>query len=134
MGMSIGGRRRGSIGEINITPMIDVLLVLLIIFMVMQQALIRQAIVQVPSPDDETRDDPQPGSLVLEVEPGGRFLLNRQPLEGARLREELRAVFADRTRRVLFVKGSESVSYGEVAAVVDASIQAGVEVVGLVPR
>jgi biopolymer transport protein TolR len=120
--------------QINITPMIDVLLVLLIVFMVVQQGWIRQGNVQVPPPGGDELRESDPGALVLVVEPGGRISLNRQPLDGSRLTEELRAVFAERTRRVLFVKGEESLTYGEVAAVVDASVQAGVEVVGLVPR
>ncbi len=134
MGMAIGGRRRGAIGEINITPMIDVLLVLLIIFMVVQQAWMRQGNVQVPPPAGERPPEPDPTALVLVVEPGGRLHLNHQPLDASRLADELRTVFATRARKVLFVKGEESLTYGEVAAVVDASIQAGVEVVGLVPR
>lgn len=133
MGMASGGRRGGTMSQINITPMIDVMLVLLIVFMVVQQGWIRQGNVQVPPPGgDEVVSDP--GALVLVVEPGGRFTLNQQRLDGSRLTEELRAVFADRARRVLFVKGEESLTYGEVAAVVDASIRAGVDVVGLVPR
>ncbi|HEV3051342.1 MAG TPA: biopolymer transporter ExbD [Longimicrobium sp.] len=134
MAMTIGGRRGGAIGEINMTPMIDVLLVLLIIFMVVQQGLQRGLSVQVPAPRDDRPVPEQPENLVLQVEPGGRYLLNRQPVARERLAEELGAVFAGRTRKVLFVKGAESLTYGEVVGAVDASRAAGVQVVGLVPR
>ena len=134
MAMGIGGRRGGSISEINVTPMIDVLLVLLIIFMVVQQGLQRGLSVQVPPPPDGRPVPAQTGSLVLELEPGGRYLLNRQPVVRERLAQELGAVFAGRTRKVLFVKGAESLTYGEVVGAVDAGRAAGVQVVGLVPR
>jgi biopolymer transport protein TolR len=131
MAMGMGGKR-GSISDINMTPMIDVLLVLLIIFMVVQQGLQRGLSVQVP-PVEDRPVDPSPESLVLEVEPGGRYLLNRQPVAAGQLEKTLTAVFAERQRKVLFVKGAESLSYGDVVGAVDASRAAGVQVVGLVP-
>ncbi|HEU4884232.1 MAG TPA: biopolymer transporter ExbD [Longimicrobium sp.] len=133
MAMTTGGRK-GSISQINMTPMIDVLLVLLIIFMVMQQGLQRGLSVQVPPPPDGRPILAQTTNLVLELEPGGRYLLNRQPVARERLAQELGAVFAPRTRKVLFVRGAETLPYGELIAAVDASRQAGVQVVGLVPR
>ena len=135
MAMTTGGRKGGSIGEINMTPMIDVVMVLLIIFMVVQQGLQRGLSVQVPPPGDG-RSAPRvsPDNLVLELEPGGRYLLNRQPVAPERLARELGAVFAGRTRKVLFVRGAETLTYGEVVSAVDASRAAGVQVVGLVPR
>jgi biopolymer transport protein TolR len=131
--MGIGGRKGGGISEINMTPMIDVLLVLLIIFMVVQQGLQRGLSVQVPPPADGVSRPVQEGTLVLEVEPGGRYLLNRQPVAAARLQETLTREFERRTRKVLFVKGAETIQYGDVVGAVDASRAAGVQVVGLVP-
>jgi biopolymer transport protein TolR len=133
MAMGIGGRRGGGINEINMTPMIDVLLVLLIIFMVVQQGLQRGLSVQVPPVGEDRPVPTSPESLVLEVEPGGRYLLNRQPIPAARLQETLAGVFAERQRKVLFVRGAESLPYGDVVGAVDASRAAGVQVVGLVP-
>ncbi|HST60786.1 MAG TPA: biopolymer transporter ExbD [Longimicrobium sp.] len=133
MAMGIGGRTGGSISEINMTPMIDVLLVLLIIFMVVQQGLQRGLSVQVPPVDDTAVQPSLPDVLVLEVEPGGRYLLNRQPIAAAELERTLTDIFTPRARKVLFVKGAESLSYGEVVDAVDASRAAGVHVVGLVP-
>jgi biopolymer transport protein TolR len=135
MAMGLGGRKGGSISEINMTPMIDVLLVLLIIFMVVQQGLQRGLSVQVPPPRDERpTQPPQPDNLVLELRPDGRYLLNQQPVSRERLAQDLGAVFEGRARKVLFVKGAETLPYGEVVGAVDAGREAGVQVVGLVPR
>ena len=118
--------------EINVTPLIDVLLVLLVTFMVLQAGLLRGLSVQVPPPDPSAV--PGPDRLVLEVEPGGRYLLNRHPVPAAFLETHLARVFEGRPRKVLFVKGAEGLTYGEVMRAVDASRLAGVQVVGLVPR
>lgn len=135
MAMHAGGTRGGLTASINMTPMIDVLLVLLIVFMVVQAGLQRGLSVHVPPPDaGEPKPPTSADNLVLEVEPGGRYLLNRQPLDGTRLTEELRAVFASRPRKLLFVKASEQMSYGQVIQAVDASRAAGVEVIGIVAR
>jgi biopolymer transport protein TolR len=134
MAMAIGGRRGGGISEINMTPMIDVLLVLLIIFMVVQQGLQRGLEVHVPPPPADALIQPiTTESLVLELEPGGRYMLNRQPVAPERLAQTLAGVFAERKRKVLFVRGAESIPYGEVVGAVDASRAAGVQIVGLVP-
>lgn len=133
MAMSPGSRRGGQVASINMTPMIDVLLVLLIIFMVMQQQLQRGVSVQVPptSPaDGATGPDP----LVLEVLPGALYRLNSQPIATGQLRGTLARVFAGRERRVLFVKADERVAYQEVVFAVDESRAAGASIVGLVPR
>jgi biopolymer transport protein ExbD len=127
------GNRGGHVSSINMTPMIDVLLVLLIIFMVVQQGLQRGVRLQVPPP---AHDQPSetPDQIVLEVAPGGSYLLNRQPVAAAALESTLERVFAPRPRKVLFVKGDEQVAYADVVRAVDISRSAGIEVVGLVPR
>ncbi|HKP76890.1 MAG TPA: biopolymer transporter ExbD [Longimicrobiaceae bacterium] len=135
MAMGVTSRRGGMAAAINVTPMIDVLLVLLIIFMVVQQGLRKGLSVQVPPPDDPAVRAPEPpDAIVLEVLPGGRYAINRHPVGAAGLQPTLAAVFAGRPRKVLFVKGAAGLTYGEVTAAVDAGRAAGVQVVGLVPR
>ena len=102
--------------------------------MVVQQGTRKAVDVQVPPPDPTVRPPSSADAIVLEVEPGGRFFLNRQPVRAAALEETLAGVYAGRPRKVLFVKGAEGVRYGEVVAAVDAGRAAGVQVVGLVPR
>ena len=128
------GKRGGHVSAINMTPMIDVLLVLLIIFMVVQQGLQRGVPVQVPPPPTNDQPADPPDQIVLEVAPGGSYLLNQQPVAAGALESTLQRVFAPRPRKVLFVKGDEHVAYADVVRAVDISRSAGVEVVGLMPR
>ncbi|MEW5928770.1 MAG: biopolymer transporter ExbD [Gemmatimonadota bacterium] len=132
MAMVLAGNKGGTLADINVTPMIDVLLVLLIIFMVVQQGMQRGLAVQVPPAGSLVPGSPE--QLVLEVRPGPEYLLNRQPIAPAVLEARLREVFAPRARKVVFVRGAESLSYGQVVHALDAARAAGVEVVGVVPR
>jgi biopolymer transport protein TolR len=137
MSMGVGAKRGGAMNEINMTPMIDVLLVLLIIFMVVQQGLQRGVSVQVPPPKDKdevAQKEPDQDQIVLEVKPGPAYFINRTPVDGAQLEAKLREIYTGRPRKVIFVKGEENLTYGQVVRAVDASRAAGVEVVGLVPR
>lgn len=132
MGMSAAGARGTHVSSINVTPMIDVLLVLLVVFMVLQPQLQRGLSVQVPPTEPGTPSADT--DLVLEVERGGVYRLNRQPVAETRLRQELARVLEARNRRVLFVKAAEGVPYREVLGAVDTGRAAGASVVGLVPR
>jgi biopolymer transport protein TolR len=137
MAMGVGGGKGGAMSEINMTPMIDVLLVLLIIFMVVQQGLQRGLSVQVPPPKEKeeiAQKPPDDAQIVLEVEPGPAYFVNRQPVPAANLESFLRQTFASRPRKVIFVKGAENLTYGEVVRAVDASRAADITLVGLVPQ
>jgi biopolymer transport protein TolR len=137
MGMSAGGGKGGAMNEINMTPMIDVLLVLLIIFMVVQQGLQRGISVQIPPPkekDEVAQKEADDTQIVLEVRPGPSYFINNQPVASAALESRLREVYTGRPRKVIFVKGEENLKYQDIVRAVDASRGAGVEVVGLVPR
>lgn len=135
MAMKVGGAKGGPSADINMTPMIDIMLVLLIIFMVVQQGLQKGLSVQVPPIREETAEaQSQLDQIVLEIQPDSRFLLNQQAIPAAQLTARLRTVFAERPRKVIFVKGAERITYGEVVYAIDAARAAGVEVVGLVPR
>lgn len=134
MAMKVGGGRGGPTSEINMTPMIDVLLVLLIIFLVIQPTLQRGIEVQVPPVEERTSAAPPPDQIVLTIRPGPTYTLNGLPVDGSRLRDNLASVFRDRPRKVLFVKGDEALVYADVIRAVDAARGAGIEVVGLLPR
>jgi biopolymer transport protein TolR len=133
MAMNAGGSKSGPSSDINMTPMIDILLVLLIIFMVVQQGLQKGLSVQVP-PIEQSSTAQAIDQIVLEVLPGGVYRLNQQPLTRDELQARLKEVYDPRPRKVIFVRGAEDVTYGEVAWAVDVARAAGIEVVGLVPR
>jgi len=135
MAAKVGNSSGGPSADINMTPMIDIMLVLLIIFMVVQQGMQKGVSVQVPPVKTEDVAIAQSlDQIVLEVQPGHQFLLNQQPIAAAELVKELKDVFDPRPRKVIFVKGAETVSYGDVIFAVDAARAAGLEIVGLVPR
>lgn len=137
MAMGVGGNKGGPQADINMTPMIDVLLVLLIIFMVVQQGLQRGLNLEVPpkkDPNTPVQKPPDNEQIVLEIQPGSKYFVNRQPIDPANLRARLAEIFAGRARKVIFVKGAENLTYGEVIRAVDASRAAGITLVGLVPR
>jgi biopolymer transport protein TolR len=134
MAISTGGGKGGPSWQINMTPMIDVLLVLLIIFMVIQPTLQKGIEVQVPPIEERPAEEASPDQITLEIRIGSEYLINGTPVTPAELRGQLRSIFAERPRKVLFVKGGEDVKYGDVVNAVDAARGAGIEVVGLVPR
>lgn len=117
--------------EINVTPFLDVLLVLLVIFMAAVQAQ-RLLWAQVPPPSDEGCVGCE--TMVLEVRPGGVFRLNKAPLGRAELRSRLASAFAGRPTSVLFVKGHPAVSYQEVVTAFDEARGAGVRILAIAPR
>ena len=131
MAMATGGKKGGAMNDINMTPMIDVLLVLLVIFMIMQPMLQRSIDIQLPVEKDEPTAPAVP-PIVLEVFPGGQYLLNKSPVPAPMLQARMLEVYSNRPDRVLFVKADGAVRYGEVIAVMDIARGAGVEVLGAV--
>jgi biopolymer transport protein TolR len=118
--------------EINVTPMIDVLLVLLIIFMVIVPAIPRGEAALAPHP---SRGGGRTDAVVLEVNPGvGDALnirINQQPVAQGELQSRLAAIYANRAQRVLFVKGDGRLSFRQIAEVIDIGHAAGVDRIGL---
>lgn len=133
MAMSTGGGGGGVQWQINMTPMIDVLLVLLIIFMVIQPTLQKGLEVQVPPVEERTSEQESPDQITLQVIKGGGYAINQIPVTGS-LDARIKEIFADRPRKVIFVQGSGDLTYGEVVRAVDIAKGAGIEVIGLVPR
>jgi biopolymer transport protein TolR len=135
MGMAASGGNSGLSNEINVTPMIDVLLVLLIIFM-MIIPLSRKAIdAQLPDPNPaQTTSDANPDQIVLEVLPDGRYAVNSQPVDGDQLFGRLKELFDPRPEKVIFVKGDTMVTYKDVIWAMDQARGAGVRVIGIPPK
>jgi biopolymer transport protein ExbD len=131
------GNTGGMASEINVTPMIDVLLVLLIIFMVIVPAMPRGEVAVAPQPAPAGVSGSN--AVVLEVlkVSGGQagFRINQQAVTRQDLPAKLAAIYANRAERVLFVKGDDEVSFNRVAEAIDIGHAAGVDHVGLMtPR
>ena len=135
MAMSSGSPSTGLTNEINVTPMIDVLLVLLIIFM-MVIPMSRKAIdLQLPDPTpDNTPQGPPPSQIVLEVLPGNVFKINSQPVAKNDLQKRLKEIYDPRPDKIMFIKGDPTVKYSDVINAMDAARGAGVKVIGATPK
>jgi biopolymer transport protein TolR len=128
MAMQMGGGSTRS--DINITPYIDVLLVLLITFMLMSQ---RMYIVANIARESAGPQSSESHSIVLELPDDGRYLINTQAVSQADLGARLRAIMAPRTDRVLFIKSGGQRLYRETVEAMDIAKGAGVEVIALAP-
>jgi biopolymer transport protein TolR len=133
------GARNGPTGEINVTPLIDVLLVLLIIFMVILPPHSQGELAQIPLPAPETPAVNPPEPIVIQLKDGGDgtrpiLSLNREAVKWEELEPRLRALYRERADRVGFVKGDPEVEFVFVAEVLDITHRAGADRVGLMGK
>jgi biopolymer transport protein TolR len=135
MAMSTGGGGRGLTNDINVTPMIDVLLVLLIIFMLVVPMSRKAIDLQLPDPTETTQSSNPPPQIVLEVQPGNKYFVNREPIPQDKLAARLTEIYKDRPEKIIFVKGSPTrVKYSDVIFAMDVARGAGVKVIGVSPK
>jgi biopolymer transport protein TolR len=139
MGMG-GGNKGGAMSDMNVTPLIDVLLVLLIIFMVIVPVTPRGLDTLVPQPPkNKTNDQPNDRTIVVQVLSNGAaapaYKINDTSFNKADLEPKLTEIFATRQEKVMFVKGDKDLDFSKVAEVIDFGHQAGVDNIGLItPR
>jgi len=133
MAMTTGGNT-GLSNDINVTPMIDVLLVLLIIF-IMAVPMMRKAIdLQLPDPTPQQTTTQAPDQIVLQVLPNGAYKINSEAVTKENLSKRLKEIFEPRPDKIIFVKGDPKVKYQDVIFGMDQSRGAGVKVIGIPPK
>ena len=139
MGMG-GGSQGGSVSEINVTPLIDVFLVLLIIFMVIVPVTPKGLETLVPQPPkNKTQDQVNDRTIVVQVLSNGggapSYKINEDAFNKTAIEPKLAEIFAARSEKVMFVKGDKDLDFQNVAEVIDFGHQAGVDNIGLItPR
>jgi biopolymer transport protein TolR len=119
MGMNVGSSKNGVKQEINITPLIDVVLVLLIIFMVLVPSTLKQLVAAVPRKVESSEPAPSTPQLVLKVGAQGQLFLNDEPLAAADLALRMKARLAADRRKVVFFDVADQARYGAVVRVMD---------------
>ena len=133
MSMTVGGGSGKAICDMNVTPFIDVLLVLLIIFMVIAPVTPKglNALVPQPAPPGAQASAADTRTVVIQVNKNGSLMINQEPIEPLRLGARLEDIFKTRQERVVFVEGDPDLEYQSVAKVIDIAHGAGIDKVGL---
>jgi biopolymer transport protein TolR len=135
MAMSAESDEGGLTNDINVTPMIDVLLVLLIIFMVIVPMARKTIDVQLPDPTPQpVPPGPPPLNIVLEVLPNGVFKINSEQQSKENLPKRLKEIYDPRPDKLIFVKGDSMAVYQDVIYAMDVARGAGVKVIGHMPK
>jgi biopolymer transport protein ExbD len=135
--MAFGGNAGGSVrSDINITPLVDVVLVLLIIFMVMTPTLLKEMDVKVPDKAEvQTNATPQSThEIVVSVTREGRVQINHEPVVESELLNRIRELMAARAEKRVFFEIDDDAPYGDAMHVMDVCRGAGVRTLGLMTK
>jgi len=137
MGMGGGGGTNKAVSDINVTPLIDVLLVLLIIFMVIVPVTPRGLDTLIPQPPkNKSQDQPNDRTIVVQVLSNGpgepSYKINETTFAKSQIEPQLAAIFATRQEKVMFVKGDADLDFDKIAEVIDFGHQAEVDNIGLI--
>ena len=131
--MQVSGGSGGSMSDINVTPMIDVILVLLIIFMVMVPVVQMGYLVRVPpKPEDDVTVIPDPTQIILRYDKDGNAFINKQRVPLAEFGAKLQQTLKGNTGKMVFFAGDPEAPYDETVEFLDAARAAGAENIGLI--
>ena len=134
MGISLGGRKFGLVSEMNVVPLIDILLVLIIIFMVITPTTPKgmDALVPQPTPPNQKQDEALLAkTIVVQVTASGKVMINQDQTTWDDLGPRLDDIFKTRAEKVVFVKGDKDLEFQKVANAIDIAHGAGIDKVGL---
>jgi biopolymer transport protein ExbD len=131
--MAVGHQGEGARADINMTPLIDVLLVLLIIFMVITPLTPKglETLVPQPPPPNQQPTQADTRTVVITVNKDKSMLINQEPTDEAKLGPRLEEIFKTRAERVIFIKGDPDLEYQYIAKAIDIAKGAGMDKVGL---
>ena len=135
MGMAVGGKKGGAMSDMNVVPLIDILLVLIIIFMVITPLTPKglEALVPQPSPPDaKQQQELEQKTVVVQVLENNVLKINEDAADWDSLGTRLNDIFKLRAEKVAFVKGDDTIVFAQVARAIDIMRASGVDKVGLI--
>ena len=132
MSMDLGGAKGGVKSDINVTPLVDVMLVLLIIMMLVAPMLQQGVSVKLPTATN-TVDKPEvQGQTVVAIGRDKSMYLNAKPVQEAEMATRVNELLENKTEKIVVIKADEEVEYGAVMLAMDQLRQAGIEDIGLI--
>lgn len=132
MGMRVGGSHGGTFAEMNVVPLIDILLVLLVIFMIIPHQQ-KGLDTQLPQPATAATPPRPETVIVVQIQASGELRLDQAPVAWDQLANRLEAIFKERATKVAFIRGEAPVEFAQVARVVDILHGSGISVGLLTP-